>query len=378
MLWSSLYLMASLPAAPAVSQADIDARFEESARGARIRAYVEAQQKEQAIPGLSLAIAIDHSVVWSRAFGLSDLENAVPATPQTVYRIASISRLVTAICVMQLVQQGKIALNTSVRDFVPELPNKGHRITVEHILAHLSGIRPIKSSEELFNSKRYARLVDALDPFKDDPLIAPPGQRFLYTPLAYTLLGLIVERVSGLGFRDYLKQHVFGPASMDAADVDDPTRIIPRRARGYVRRKDGSVSNARFVDSSLLLPAEGIVATAEDLAKLAIAWQSGRLVDAPLRDLMMTEYKTAGGYGTHYGLGCFVRTWAGRKIVGHGGWQPQVSSFLLILPEDRIAVAILANLEQADVKTMSLHIAKILLGIDDPSLKRAREVSHED
>ncbi len=378
MLLSSLYLMMSVLAATSISQTIEGQVFEESARGKRIIALIEAQRKEEAIPGLSVAVAMNGSLAWSQSFGMADLENAIPATPETVYRIASISRFVTAICVLQLVQKGKIALNTSIRDFVPELPDKGHRITVEHILPHLSGIRPINSIEELFNTKHFARLVDALDTFKNDPLVAPPGERFLYTPLAYTMLGLIVERVSGLGFRDYLKQHIFKPAGMGSADIDDPGRIVQRRARGYIRKKDGSLRNSRFVDTSLVLPAEGMIATAEDLANLAIAWQSDALLSAPLREVMMTEYKTASGHGTRYGLGCFVRKWEGRKIVGHGGWQPQVSSFLVIIPENHIAIAILANLEQADVKTMSLNIAKILLGIENATPMPDRGVSHED
>jgi CubicO group peptidase (beta-lactamase class C family) len=290
------------------------------------------------------------------------VENGVPAGPDTVYRIASISRMITAVAVLQLVQSGKIGLNASVRDYVPELPDKGHRITVEHLLAHLSGLRSCKNRDELFNRKHHLRLVDTLDYFKDDPLLVEPGRRFINTPFGYTLLGLVVERVSSLTFGDYVQKHIFAPAEMKTAGLEDLSAVIPHRARGYILKKDGSLRNSYFVDLSVRYPGDGMVASAEDLARFAIGLLTGRLLDPPTIKIMTTAYRTKSGEQTHYGLGCFVREHNGRRIVGHAGWQPQVATFLLIIPDSHASVVVLANLEQADVKKIALAVADIILG----------------
>ena len=139
---------------------------------------------------MSAAVVVGDRIVRSRGYGLADIENDVRATPQTVYRIASISKMITAVAVLQLVQSGQLSLSASVRDYVPELPDKGERITVRHVLAHLSGVRHYMNAEECLSTKHYGLLVDTLDVFKDDPLVVKPGERFVYSTWAYTILGL--------------------------------------------------------------------------------------------------------------------------------------------------------------------------------------------
>jgi CubicO group peptidase (beta-lactamase class C family) len=341
-------------------------RVSPQTRLARVAEYLVEERARQHIPGVSVAVVLDGKLVWSRGFGLADVENEVPATPKTVYRLASISKMITAVAVLQLVQEGKVGLNASVRDYVPELPDKGERISVEHLLSGLSGIRAYKSREELFSREPYRRLVDSVESFKDDPLIAVPGRRFINSPYGYTLLGLVVERVSGLTFGDYLEENIFEPSGMSSSGLDDLSGIVAHRGRGYVLQKDGSLRNSFFVDLSARYPGEGMAGTVEDLARFAIAFMTGKLLESSMIKVMTTEYRTEAGESTRYGLGCFVREENGRRIIGHGGWQPQVASFLLIVPDSRAAVAVLANLEQADVKTISLSVAEMLLGESPP------------
>jgi CubicO group peptidase (beta-lactamase class C family) len=335
-------------------------------RLARAAEYLAAERDRQKIPGLSVAVVLDDKLVWSRGFGLADVESDAPARANTVYRIGSISRMITATAVLQLIQSGKVGLNTSVRDYVPELPDKGEPITLEHLLAHLSGIRACTTREEMFNREHYRRLVDTLELFKEDPLIDKPGERFINTPYGYTLLGLVVERVGAMPFEDYLQKHIFEPLGMRHTDRETLSEIVPHRARGYVLQKDGSLKNSYFVDLSARYPADGITSTAEDLARFAVGLLTAKVLEPPMIKVMSTEYQTRAGEKTHYGLGCFVREEAGRRIVGHAGWVPQATSFLLILPDDRAAVAVLTNLEQADVKTISLKVADILLSEKTP------------
>ncbi|MHC5110632.1 MAG: serine hydrolase domain-containing protein [Planctomycetota bacterium] len=342
-----------------------DARAANAGLTTRFHAFCEREFQRQQIPGLSVAVVTSGGEIWEESYGLADMENNVAATTQTVYRLASISRMITAVAVLQLVQHGSLDLNANIRDFVPEFKTD-QSITIQHILPHLSGIRTLNSADELYNRREYARLIDTIDRFSGDPLVASPGRRFHNSALAYNLLGILIERVTGRSFESQLKTAVFDPAGMTSAGTDDARRIIPHRSAGYIRRKDGSLRNSIFVDLSLLRPAEGLAGSARDLARFGKALLNGTLLKPAYFNLMATEYKTVEGKPIHYGLGCFVRTWNGYKIVGHGGWQPKVSSFLLILPEKKIVVAALANLEQADVKTICEGVATIILESNIP------------
>ncbi len=331
-------------------------------RFASVTKYLAAEQARQGIPGMSVAIVEDNKLVWSRGFGLADVENDVPATPQTVYRIGSVSKMITATAVMQLVQSGRISLRASVRDYVPELPDKGETITVRHVLAHLSGIRHFRTAGEFLNREPYARLVDTLAVFKDDPLVARPGERYVYSTWAYNLLGLVVERVSGEPYGDYLAKQVFEPVGMTATGLDDVRAVIPHRARGYARTPEEVLLNSPYIDLSVRYPGDGIVSTAEDLARFAAAFNAGKILEQSVRQVMTTEHRNAAGEPVGGGLGCFVRDLDGRKIIGHAGTTAQASAFLLIVPGDDVAVAVLTNLERADVKTIGLTVARELLG----------------
>ncbi|UCE61299.1 MAG: beta-lactamase family protein [Phycisphaerales bacterium] len=333
----------------------------EGGRLARAAAYLDEQREHQRIPGLSAAIVVDNKPVWSRGFGMADLENDIPATPETVYRIASVSQTITAVALLQLVQSGRLSLTASVRDYVPELADQGELITIRHVLAHLSGIRHFKDAEEYFNYKHYRQLADTVEVFKDDRLVGKPNERFVLSTWGYNLLGLVIERVSSLSFGEYLRQHVFEPAGMKASGLDDPHAIIPHRARGYTGTNGQPIRNSKSVDLSVRYPGEGVLSTADDLARFAVAFNTGKLLDESLIRVMTTEHQTSSGKPTHYGLGCFVRELEGRKIVGHAGAVPQAAAILLIVPDEKLAVIILANLEQADVKTMGLEVARIML-----------------
>ncbi len=331
------------------------------ARWLEISEFLRDQRQAENIPGLSAALVADGKLAWLGAFGMADVENDVPATPQTVYRIGPITRMFTAVAVLQLVQSGRVGLHQSIRDYVPEFPDKGATINLRHLLAHLSGIRGFRLSEESLNRKRYSRMVDTVELFKNDPLRARPGERFLNSSLAYDLLGVMIERVGGDKYEAFLRRHIFEPAGMTATAIEDAEAIVPRRARGYRRTPGGTLRHSPFVDVSISVPADGLVSTAEDLARFAIAFQSHTILSAEFIQVMTTVHKTNSGSDEQYGLGCFVRQESGLTIVGHGGWMPQVSAFLLIVPERRAAVVILANLERVDVAAMSVRVMKMLL-----------------
>jgi serine beta-lactamase-like protein LACTB len=346
------------PAPPSAATAPPDAE----ALREEVTAHLTAFMKETGIPGLSAAVVTGGKPAFSIHLGLADVEQNAPVRPDTVFRIGGISMPITAVAVLQLVQDGRLSLDASLRDYVPEYPDKGKTITIRHTLAHLSGVRPEKSSEEWTSCKPYPSLLSSLDAFKSDPLVREPGGVFLVSNFGYTLLGLVIERVSSQPYDDYIRSHIAEPLGMRSLRVEDPQVITPHRARGY-NMDDGKLRNADHADLSVRTPGSGLVATADDLAQFAAAVLNGRVLNEELRTLMLTEQKTSDDKPTRYGLGWFVRTDAGRRIVGHSGPETGASSFLLIYPDDAAAVVILTNLQSTNVTKPGLEIGRMVLGI---------------
>ncbi len=338
---------------------------------AKIEAEVTAFMSRQNIPGLSLAIVTENQLRWQKGYGKADLENPVPATASTVYRIASVTKPITAVAAMQLVEKGKLDFDAPIQKYAPGFPTKNYPITTRQLLGHLSGIRNYKRGEGE-RANRYHTLTDALGIFKDDPLDFEPGTKFSYTTFGYTLLGAVIEGASGMSFADYLRAHVFKPAGMQHTQVDDLFAIIPNRARGYTPisfgQFDGNYRNPVLMDSSYKIPGGGLVSTVEDLARFAIAAQNGALIKPETFAEMSKSQKTRDEQETGYGYGWYVRGDGGFSTVPdavwHGGVQPGFTGNLWLLPQKRLAVVILTNLEgggRLSLGTLTSQIADIVL-----------------
>jgi len=326
-----------------------------------IRAAINAEMERLRIPGLSAAIALNLQLVWSEGFGQADIENSVPARAHTMYRLASISKPITAVAVMQLAERGKLKLDETIQTYVPAFPQKEWPVTVRDLLAHLGGVRHYKSQAEVQSTQHYTEILGALDVFGNDPLLFKPGTRYLYTTYGFTLLGGAVESASGMRFMEYLREHIFGPARMDRIRDDNVYAIIPNRARGYRRGQGGEIENCALADTSNKIPGGGMISTAGDLVQFASAVAGGTLLGRKSVEEMFTEQKTADGKPTGYGLGWHVFHIDGRKWVGHGGNQPGVSTLLFMDPEQGFAVSLMANLEGVNLRPLAVRIAGIAL-----------------
>jgi CubicO group peptidase (beta-lactamase class C family) len=315
----------------------------------------------QKIPGMSVSVVTGGELRWSAGYGQADIENEVPATPETVYRLASVSKPITAVAVLQLVEQGKIDLDAPVQRYVPAFPPKQWPVTTRQLLGHLGGIRHYADGE-FESTRRYATLTEALDIFRNDPLVQEPGTKYLYSTYGYTLVGAVVEAASGTTFADYVRQNVFEPAGMSGARVDDVREIIPRRAHGYEKGPAGELRNSGLADTSYKVPGGGLCGTAPDLARFAIALWKGTLVRPETRRLMFTSLKTRDGKATGYGLGWALGTDPlGRDEVFHRGDQQRVTSLLYTQPERGLAIVLFANLEGVSPPLFALarQIARI-------------------
>lgn len=325
---------------------------------ARIEALIHAEMTQQGIPGVSAAVVTRDELRWAKGFGVADLENQTPVRPVTMFRLASISKPITAVAAMQLAERGKLDLDAPVQRYVPTFPEKQWTVTCRQLMGHLGGVRHYRG-DEIASTRRYESLTEALTIFKDDPLLHEPGTKYTYTTYGYNLLGSAVEGAAGESFPEYLDAHIFRPARMESIRVDDAAAIIPHRAQGYRKLPDGTLRNSILADVSNKIPGGGLCGTATDLARFAIAMQKDVLLKPESRAQMWTRQKLKDGTETNYGLGWSISTRNGRREIAHGGGQPRVATYLYLRPEDHCAVALMTNLEGAKLPDLARRIADV-------------------
>ncbi|HWM92738.1 MAG TPA: serine hydrolase domain-containing protein [Thermoanaerobaculia bacterium] len=317
----------------------------------RARTMMEELRSQTGSPGLSAAVAVGGKVVWAEGFGLADLENQVPVSPESRFRLGSISKLITVAAVARLAETGKLDLDAPVQRYVPSFPEKGHPVTPRQLAGHLAGIRHYAPQDFQLPVRRYERLAEGLAIFQNDPLIHPPGT-YLYSSYGYNLLGVVVEGAHGKDFGAAVDELVIQPLELKSTLLDDPARIVERRVRFYRRESDGtlagSLSNERAIDSSYKWPSAGYLSTAGDLVRFGSAHLRDGYLKPETRSLLFTSQRNSAGEETGVGIGWRIgRDGAGRRFLHHGGAIEGGRAFILIYPEERIVVAILANLSGA-------------------------------
>ncbi|HEY8183448.1 MAG TPA: serine hydrolase domain-containing protein [Thermoanaerobaculia bacterium] len=315
-----------------------------------IEQQVSTSMSKYHFPASSVAIVMDDKLVWSQAFGTADLENLVPATSSTRFRLASVSKPITAIAVMQLVEAGKIRLDSPISQCVPQY-KPAQVPTLRQLLTHTSGVRHYKSDDdvndpEFVNTRHFASVTQSIDQFKNDPLAFAPGSSFLYSTHGFTLLGSCVEQVTKTPFVDYVTQNIFRPAGMTGSRDDLVTAIIPNRARPYSTNAGGVVENAPFVDTSNRIPGGGFISTASDMARLAISLFEGKVLRPDTVSMMFKPNVLHLPDGTEFSiaLGWAVGGAIGRDdVVWMGGNQPGATAMVFVMPASRSAVVVLTN-----------------------------------
>jgi CubicO group peptidase (beta-lactamase class C family) len=311
-------------------------------RADEVDEYVEAQMKQQRIPGLSLAVVRDGKIVKAKGYGLANVEHNLPAHVETIYQSGSLGKQFTAAAVMLLVEEGKLNLDDKVTKYFGEAQEKWKEITVRHLLTHTAGIKNY-GPKDLDFRKDYTE-DDLLHKIAAFPPDFGPGEKWRYSNTGYVLLGILIHKVSGQFYGDLLRERVFKPLSMETARIISEVDIVPNRAAGY-RLVWGQVKNQEWVSPSLNTTADGsLYLTVLDLAK----WDAGLYTDKPLarssRELMWTPVKTNDGKSQPYGFGWAIREVQGHKVIEHGGaWQGFVTHIARFV-DDKLTVIVLTNL----------------------------------
>lgn len=312
---------------------------------ARARAFIRDTMRALGAPGASITVMRGGRVIWSEGFGMADLEQQVPVTPLTRFRVGSVSKSLTAVAIGRLVEEGRLDLDQPIQRYVPTFPVKRWPVTTRQLAGHLGGVRHYRTAEENIVTRHYADVTSALEVFAADSLEDEPGTRFRYSSYGWNLLSVIVEKAGGEDYLRLMQRFVFDPAEMRHTVADQVDSIVPHRARWYTRGPNrGGILNASFTDNSYKWAGGGFLATTEDLAEFADALARGRLLQPKTVELLWTSQRTRNGRATGYGIGWFTDTdAAGRRRVFHSGGSVGGTAYLLIYPNDDLIVAVLVN-----------------------------------
>jgi CubicO group peptidase (beta-lactamase class C family) len=319
-----------------------------------LSAWIESQMAYRGLPGLSIGIVHDQKLIWSKGFGDANVERKVAATPQTIYRIASITKLFTATAVLQLRDAGKLQLDDpiakhlawfNVQNRHPDAPP----ITIRHLLTHTSGL-PRESAFPYWADNTFPTREQVIAKLPQQETVLPTEDTWKYSNLALTLAGEIVATVSGQDYPDYIQQNVLDPLGMSSTFVRAPDPNHPRLATGYGRRlPNGSREISPFTDCQGITPAGNVSTTVEDLARFAMLQlrdgaAGGRQIlrGSTLREMQRVHWLDP-NWQAGWGLGFRVLRQNGKTYVGHGGAVRGYRTQLQICPADKIAVVVLTN-----------------------------------
>jgi len=299
------------------------------------------------VPGFSVAVGQDGKIIWSEGFGFADLEAKRPVTRQTMFRIGSVSKPMTAAGLMLLVEKGKVDLDADIHRYVPDFADKGHSITTRQLAGHLAGIRHYQGKEAYLN-RHYANVRESLRIFENDPLLSTPGEKYFYSSYGFNLIGMVMESAAGQDFLSYMQNAVWTPMALSNTIPDDATRAIPQRTCFYKAKAGGGFEIEPEVDNSYKWPSGGFLSTSEDLVRFGSALlQPGFLTQASL-EALFTSQKTSDGKPTGYGIGWFTaHNKKGGRVWYHTGSSIGGTSLLFMQPDSRVVLAIAANCTSA-------------------------------
>lgn len=283
---------------------------------------------------------------WEHAFGHADVTTRRKATPNTSFRMASVTKSFTAVAILQLWERGLIDLDAPIQRYLPNFPKKKKGVvTIRALLGHLSGIPHYRGLPGERSITEHKTTEQSIAIFKNWPLVAAPGTKYVYTSYGYNLLGAVIEKVSGLSYGQYLKRHVFGQAGMNRSIMDNPAIAVADKAKGYRVSKGGKLTPSRFVNISSRFAGGGTRSNVLDMRKFGRALLAGKLLRPSTVRLMMTSMATNDGRLTDYGMGFATYPQSGRAVASHAGAQPETSTLLTLFPGENAGFAIASNVE---------------------------------
>jgi CubicO group peptidase (beta-lactamase class C family) len=318
--------------------------------------YMKAEMQRQHIPGVSLAVVKDGQVILARGYGFANVEHQVPVKPETIFQSGSMGKQFTATAVMMLLEAGKLSLSDPITKFFSDAPDSWKNITVRHLLTHTAGTTDYPSD---FDFRRDYTEDELLKRAEAIPLAFQPGEKWSYSNLGYVLLGILIHKVSGQFYGDFLQERVFQPLGMTTARIISEADIVPNRAAGY-RLVKGELKNQDWVSPTLNTTADGaLYLTVYDMAKWDAALYTEKLIKKSSLEQMWTPVKLNNGKTYPYGFGWSLNEVRGHHIIEHGGSWQGFKSQIARYVDDKLTVVLFANLSQANQARIAHGVAAI-------------------
>ena len=315
-------------------------------------------------PGAAVIVVRAGQILLRKGYGKANLELAVPVEPHMIFRIGSVTKQFTAVCILMLLEENKLSLQDEITRFLPDYPTQGRKITIEHLLTHTSGIQSYTDLPEWLPLWRNDMSVDELiNLFKDQPMKFEPGEQFVYNNSGYILLGAIIEKLSGKAYAAFVQERIFDRLGMAHSLYDDTTRIVPGRVAGYALGNDGYV-NAAYLSMTQPYAAGSLASSVDDLARWDAALYTGELVRPETLALAHQSYRLLDGSLTQYGYGWGVSEYEGFQFLEHGGGINGFICGAVRVPAERVYVALLTNLEapKPDPNMLAFQLAAMVIG----------------
>jgi CubicO group peptidase (beta-lactamase class C family) len=331
----------------------------DAAIGSRVDEYMQAEMRVNGFSG-TILLARKGTPVIAKGYGLANAEWDIPNTPQTKFRLGSITKQFTAMAVMQVQQQGKLKVQDGICQYLSPCPDTWKPVTIHHLLTHTSGIPSYTNFPTYMSTMMMPKTVDDMvASFRDLPLEFEAGSQYKYDNSGYFLLGVLLEKVTGKSYEDVLRDQIFAPLGMKDTGYDRSNAILPKRASGYARQ-GSRIVNAAYLDMVQPFAAGALYSTVEDLLKWDQALYTDRLLPDADRASMFTAFKNNYAYG-----------WSapppspqtfGRRFVQHGGGINGFSTMIIRLPDDRVTSIALSNHQQAQTGRIARDLVAITLG----------------
>jgi D-alanyl-D-alanine carboxypeptidase len=317
---------------------------------------IKRQMQLRHIPGLSLAVIKDGKHVKAKGYGFANLELHVPATPETVYQLGSLTKQFTATAIMLLVQDGKLALEDKISAYLDGTPGTWKEITLRHLLTHTSGI-PDYLTDAAIQSLQNTTPEKIVQSVTERPLDFVPGAKHSYSNTNFVLLASIVQKVSGKPYDTFLTERVFRPLGMTTTRRNSPNDLIPNRAAGY-SWSDSRLQNSACLDPTLWDNGDGgLLSTVLDMAKWDAALTGDQVLTAASKQQMWTPVRLNDGKTYPYGFGWAVDEIQGHRRISHNGDRPGTSTNISRYVDDKLTVIVLANEDSDNVWEIADRVA---------------------
>jgi CubicO group peptidase (beta-lactamase class C family) len=323
-----------------------------------MEAFVQAHLATGKFMGAVL-VARGDEVLFQNGYGKANLELDVPITPETVFRLGSLTKQFTAAAILQLQEDGLLDINDTVDRYLPGYPH-GDEITISQLLNHTSGIPDYESLESTMVFRNAVSLDALMAKFSDLPFDFTPGSQFKYSSSGYVILTAIIEKVSGQGYADYLAEHIFQPLGMEATRYDNADTVLPGRASGYIW-DDDAYHNAEFFDMSNVVGAGGLVSTVGDMYKWDRALYTDALLSPAAREAFFTPTVSMGD-GMSYAYGWFIKETPEHTQALHSGGINGFVTFVIRDAATQLYVVALSNVEHGAAEYVAQGLAAIAYG----------------